>query len=346
MTYYSSVFGPHMLGAGDWQDALKKSKSNKPGLSMEERFSDARKILKKIKSGSPSRSISFGEDEIKYIPTRREERDVDKQIRIKKGRKISKERERKRRMEELLNIPGLVPNSELENLYNPIMFENSEEGYRTLPVYSHEPEDIRIVDPRENRIQQPQEIKYEIAGPEHEIKIPGEYFPTLGELEHLERQYRYCDVIRKLDECRSSQFKDMTHEEAEDLRKPANDDPLLQSVFGDFSEQKEHHEDDLKSRAKQLLRSYTGDKQSYLDNMMKIASKTNNKTLFQSIIRTIEDEKNFLGSGTFGGSDNLGSSSIVWGQSPLLYESLDSNWDIHQNINQRVRDANPYEVDE
>ena len=39
-----------MLGAGDWQDALKESKRKRPGLSQPERFNHARSILRRLQN--------------------------------------------------------------------------------------------------------------------------------------------------------------------------------------------------------------------------------------------------------------------------------------------------------
>lgn len=55
--YYSSIYGPHMIGGGAWQDALRESKKKHPGLNKKDRFNDARRIL------YGKKNINFEEDE-------------------------------------------------------------------------------------------------------------------------------------------------------------------------------------------------------------------------------------------------------------------------------------------
>ena len=93
MTYYSGIYGPHMvmnnnIGGSIWSEALRESKINKPRLSQAKRFEDARRIVNKkkrhIKNTYISKNESDSDDEnnniiykknIKskvYIPTKQD----------------------------------------------------------------------------------------------------------------------------------------------------------------------------------------------------------------------------------------------------------------------------------
>lgn len=311
MTYYSGVFGPHMVGASAWTKALQESKRNKPGLKWNQRMNDARNIL----SGK-SKNTRFDkmEEKIRRIKSRATPhiRDFEDAKRNQKYLEAQRVIDDAKRRSQRSNIP------------------DSTEIVRDVD----QPE-IRIVNPV---VQQTEDYDYD------EAKIPGDYIPSIGELELIDRQYRYCDLTRKLDECRTASrtYPDLTIGEATELKRPAQDDPLLQSIFDNpIIESKKNS---LESKALELLRDYKGDKSSYLEALLKSAQKSNSQAIYKSIINTIEDENTYLGKGLYGGASNQ--TQIIWDTSPLLYEEFQDDWNINQAVNRMVREANPYEVED
>lgn len=205
--YYSTIYGPRMVGAGDWQDALRESKRNKPGLSQPERFMDARIILQRLKEGKEE-IVSPNEEEEEIVSSDEEEDPYP----------INQEIANRRRQERIE-----------KNIYNLL---DEDEDPENLSVLYAEPEDIQnpelgeILSGEPRRYNAPElpyfqkELKRKIPEPPpfedipqapllEEVKvveIPTEYIPTIKEVEEAERKYKLCKFNTLYKNCKEGKL--------------------------------------------------------------------------------------------------------------------------------------------